>query len=500
MASLLPPTAAELRQRSLDLHRRLGGKLSVVAKEPVAGPADLAMLYTPGVAEPCLEIAARPESVYDYTGKGNTVAVISDGSAVLGLGDIGPEAGLPVMEGKALLFKEFAGIDAVPLVLGTKDPAAIVAVIRAVAPSFGGINLEDISAPRCFEIEAALQDGLDIPVFHDDQHGTAVVVLAALTKAAERAGKEFAGLKVVVNGAGAAGTAISRLLLAAGVKDVTVCDRSGILQAGDRSLNSAMAALAAATNPRGLLGDLAVAVAGADVFIGVSGPRVLGAAHIRSMAPRPVVFALANPEPEIFPAEALAAGAFLVATGRSDHPNQINNVLAFPGIFRGALTVRARRITEGMKLAAAQAIAALAGTGPEGPGAIVPSVFHRELTFQVALAVALAAVAEGVAAVPLDRAAVVQSIQRGLIEAGAHRTLRTRHFTGSSSPVAARRVQERIGEGLVRLGILTEEQCDRVLALQAQGDRRLFGEIALSCGFLDFETLIDYLRRPGGSA
>lgn len=379
------------------MHLRLRGKLAVVAKEPVTGPADLALLYTPGVAEPCRAIAANPDTVYDYTGKGNLVAVVSDGTAVLGLGDIGPEAGLPVMEGKALLFREFAGIDAVPLVLGTKDPEAIVATVRAFAPSFGGINLEDISAPRCFAIENALQDALDIPVFHDDQHGTAVVVLAALTNAAHRVGKEFCRLRVVVNGAGAAGTAIARLLVAAGVAEVVVCDRHGIVRSGDPVLNEAMADLAAITNPRGLAGHLADALVGADVFVGVSAPRVLTADHIRSMAPRCLVFAMANPEPEILPHEALAAGAALVATGRSDFPHQINNVLAFPGIFRGALVVRARRITEAMKLAAARAIAALAGTGPEGPDSIVPSAFHPQLAREVARGVALAAVEGGVA-------------------------------------------------------------------------------------------------------
>lgn len=498
MAHLLPPTAAELRQKALDVHRRLAGKLSVVSKETVTGPADLSLLYTPGVAEPCREIAAHPESVFEYTGKGNLVAVVSDGTAVLGLGDIGPEAGLPVMEGKALLFKEFAGIDAVPLVLGTKVASEIVATVKALAPSFGGINLEDISAPRCFEVEKALQEALDIPVFHDDQHGTAIVVLAALTNAAKKVGKNFFDLKVVVNGAGAAGTAITRLLLAAGLKDVTVCDRAGILVAGDEKLNAAMADLAAVTNPRRLTGLLADAVAGADAFIGVSAPKALTPEHVRSMAPGAVVFAMANPDPEILPKEALAAGAALVATGRSDYPNQINNVLAFPGIFRGALAVRARRITEGMKLAASRAIASLAGSGPEGPDAIVPSAFHRELAFQVAFAVASAAVVEGVAALPLDRSNLIQTIQRGLIEAGAHRSLRTRHHV-SASPESSRRIQERIGEGLVRLGLLSQERCDEILALQTGGDRRLFGEIALAQGFLDFDTLIDYLRRPGGS-
>lgn len=496
MDSLLPPTAEDLRKRALDLHRRLQGKLTVVSKEPVSGPADLSLLYTPGVAEPCREIARRPEAVYEYTGKGNLVAVVSDGTAVLGLGDIGPLAGLPVMEGKALLFKEFAGIDAVPIVLDTKDTEAIVATVRAMAPSFGGINLEDISAPRCFEVETALQAVLDIPVFHDDQHGTAVCVLAALTNAARKVGKDFASLKVVVNGAGAAGTAISRLLLAGGIRDLTVCDRVGILKAGDPGLNPAMADLASVTNPRALAGGLADALAGADVFIGVSAPRILTGDHIRAMAPRALVFAMANPDPEILPREALAAGAALVATGRSDFPNQINNVLAFPGIFRGALAVRARRVTEGMKLAAARAIAGLAGSGPEGPDAIVPSPFHRELVFQVALAVASAAVTDGVAAVPLDRSALIQAIQNGLLEAGAHRALRTWDLA-SSAGFQGPQIQERIGEGLVRLGFLTQERCDEILGLQTSGDKRLFGEIALALGFLDFDTLIDYLRRPG---
>lgn len=497
MASQLPPTASELRQRALDLHRRLGGKLSIVSKEPVNGPNDLSLLYTPGVAQPCLEIAAHPEAVFEYTGKGNFVAVVSDGSAVLGLGNIGPEAGLPVMEGKSLLFKEFAGIDSVPLVLGTQDVASIVAAVTALGPSFAGINLEDISAPRCFEVEEALQAALPIPVFHDDQHGTAIVVMAALTNAAKRVGKSFASLKVVVNGAGAAGTAISRLLLSSGIVDLVVCDRHGILKAGDPSLNPAMASLASVTNPRDLSGDLSAALAGADVFIGVSAPRILTPAHVRSMASSAIIFAMANPDPEILPHEALSAGAAIVATGRSDYPNQINNVLAFPGVFRGALTVRAARITEGMKLAAARAIAALAGSGPEGPGAIVPSAFHRELTFQVALEVALSAINDGVANLVLDRSNIIQVIQKGLVEAGAHRTLRTRHFTVPSGS-STRRVQERIGEGMVRLGVLTQEQCDQILALQAGGDRRLFGEVALAHGFLDFDTLIDYLRRPGG--
>lgn len=418
---MTPPNApaSELRERALDLHRRLAGKLSIVAKEPVEGARDLALLYTPGVAEPCREIARRPESVYEYTGKGNLVAVISDGTAVLGLGDIGPEAGLPVMEGKALLFKQFAGIDAVPLVLATKDSAAIIATITALSPSFGGINLEDIAAPRCFEIEKALQSTLNIPVFHDDQHGTAVVVLAALRNAAKKVGKIFEELRVVVNGAGAAGTAISRLLLSAGIRDLTVCDRAGILCQGASDLNNAMSELASITNPRKIQGELRTAMKGADVFIGVSAPNVLSESHIRDMASGAIVFAMANPDPEILPQRALDAGAALVATGRSDFSNQINNVLAFPGIFRGALAVRARRVTEPMKLAAARAIAELAGSGPEGPDAIIPSAFHPELAFEVARAVAEAAVAGGVAQYPLTGDELLASLRRSLQEAGA---------------------------------------------------------------------------------
>jgi len=366
----------------------------------------------------------------------------------------------------------------------------------AVSPGFGGINLEDIAAPRCFEIEARLQDKLSIPVFHDDQHGTAIVVLAGLTNAAKKVGKELWSLRVVVNGAGAAGTAITKLLLSAGVKDVTVCDRHGALKAGDPQLNPAMAALASVTNPRGLQGPLAEVLADADAFIGVSAPRLLTADHVRRMAEGAIVFAMANPDPEILPREALAGGAAVVATGRSDYPNQINNVLAFPGLFRGALTVRARRITEGMKLAASRAIAGLAGSGPEGPEAIIPSAFHRELAFQVAFAVAQAAQIDGVAQVILDRSALIQALQAALKEAGAHLQHRSRDLQATGVH-QARQVQERIGEGLVRLGALTQDRCDEILALQASGDKRLFGEIALALGFLDFDTLIDYLRRPG---
>ncbi len=418
-----------LQQRALDLHRRLAGKLAIVAKEGLDDPASLALQYTPGVAEPCLAIAARPDDVYTYTGKGNLVAVISDGSAVLGLGNIGPLAGLPVMEGKALLFREFAGIDAVPLVLATQDSQAIIATVKAVAPSFGGINLEDIASPRCFEIERALEQALDIPVFHDDQHGTAIVVLAGLLNAARHVGKEWSTLKVVVNGAGAAGTAIVRMLLEAGLSHVTVVDRTGILHRDDTTLNAAMAELARLTNPDGRTGPLLRALEGADAVIGVSVARAFTATHIKAMANKAIVFAMANPQPEILPDEALAAGAALVATGRSDYPHQINNVLAFPGLFRGALDVRASRITPAMKLAAARAIAALAGTGPEGPESIIPSPFHPELAFQVALAVATAALADGVARNPLEPPALIQKLRAGLSGAGARVAPRPVHLT-----------------------------------------------------------------------
>ncbi|MEI8094776.1 MAG: NADP-dependent malic enzyme [Spirochaetales bacterium] len=406
-----------LNTPALNLHRRLAGKLSIVAKEPLTHPSDLALQYTPGVAEPCLAIAADPESVYEYTGRGNLVAVISDGSAVLGLGNIGPLAGLPVMEGKALLFREFAGIDAVPLVLGTQDSAQIIATVTALAPSFGGVNLEDIASPRCFEIEKALQAALDIPVFHDDQHGTAIVVLAGLMGAAKKVGKDWARLRVVINGAGAAGTAIAGMLLEAGLTQVTVCDKAGALVRGDAGLSPAMAELATRTNPECRPGDLLASLAGADVFVGVSAARLLTSAHVKAMAPGAIVFALANPEPEILPTDALAAGAAVAASGRSDFPNQINNVLAFPGLFRGALDVRAPRISAGMKVAAAKAIASLAGTGPEGSDSIIASPFHPELAFTVAKAVAEAAVDEGIARRPLRGQVLTAEIRRRLSSA-----------------------------------------------------------------------------------
>ncbi|MFP5334949.1 MAG: NADP-dependent malic enzyme [Actinomycetes bacterium] len=373
------------------LHR--GGKLEVVPRSPLRDRRDLSLAYTPGVAEVSRVIAADPSLVDAYTGRANTVAVVSDGTAVLGLGDVGPRAAMPVMEGKALLFKHFAGVDAVPLCLDTTDVDEIVDTVARLAPTFGGVNLEDISAPRCFEVERRLQERLDLPVFHDDQHGTAIVVLAGLTNAATVVGKELAGLRVVVSGAGAAGVAVAAILRRAGVLDVVVCDSRGVVEPGRADLADHKRRLAATTNPRRLTGTLAAALQGADVFIGVSGGTVPESA-VAAMADDAVVLALANPDPEVAP-DVAARHAAVVGTGRSDHPNQINNVLAFPGVFRGALDVRARRVTEGMKLAAAAAIAAVV----EHPTAaeVVPSVFDDRVAPAVAAAVADVARREGVA-------------------------------------------------------------------------------------------------------
>jgi malate dehydrogenase (oxaloacetate-decarboxylating) len=375
----------------------LGGKISVQNKVPITTRDMLSMAYTPGVARVCEAIAAEPRKAWQLTIKSNSIAVVSDGTAVLGLGDIGPEAAMPVMEGKAMLFKEFAGIDAYPICLRTKEPDEIVATVKHLSVGFGGINLEDISAPRCFEIERKLQEQLDIPVFHDDQHGTAVVVLAALLNALRLIKQKLDGLRIVICGAGAAGTAVTQILLRGGARDIVVCDRQGILDE-DRlpKLNESKAWLAQHTNPRKLRGRLADALQDANVFIGVSAPGQLQAKHLKRMAPKPIVFALANPTPEIMPEEA-ARVAFIVATGRSDYPNQINNVLAFPGIFRGALNVRARRITEDMKLAAAKAIAGCIAQAELSPEYIVPSVFNRKVVDRVAAAVQKAAIKTRVA-------------------------------------------------------------------------------------------------------
>ena len=376
----------------------LGGKISIQNKVHLTTRDTLSMAYTPGVARVCEAIAGQHDKAWQLTIKGNSVAVVSDGSAVLGLGNIGPAAAMPVMEGKAMLFKEFAGIDAYPICLRTQDTEEIINTVANLSVGFGGINLEDISAPRCFEIEQRLQERLDIPVFHDDQHGTAVVVLAALLNTARLSGRILAGMRIAIVGAGAAGTAIATMLGHAGVKDIIVCDRQGILNARTRTdLNEAKKQLAAATNPRGMSGGIEDALRKADVLIGVSGPGLIEPKMIRRMAAKPVVFALANPIPEIMPEDAAAAKAWIVATGRSDYPNQINNVLAFPGIFRGALNVRARRISNAMQLAAAHAIAGCIKPSELSPEYIVPSVFNREVVQRVAEAVQRAALKAGVA-------------------------------------------------------------------------------------------------------
>jgi malate dehydrogenase (oxaloacetate-decarboxylating) len=376
--------------RTFLLH--LGGKISVEPRVPLKTRDDLSMAYTPGVGRVSLAIAANPSDVSRLTIKGNSVAVVTDGSAVLGLGNIGPGAALPVMEGKAALFKRFADIDAWPICLDTQDVDEIVATVRHISPGFGGINLEDISAPRCFEIERRLRAELDIPVFHDDQHGTAIVVLAALTNALRCVGKPLASARVVVSGGGAAGTAIVTLLLAAGVTHVLVWDREGILAPSDPALNPSKRALAEATNPAGVTGDLHDALYGADVFIGVSAPGVLDAAWILDMATDPVVFALANPDPEV-DVDAAQRLAAVTATGRSDYPNQINNVLAFPGVFRGLLDARAREITVQMLLGAAEAIAACVSDEQLNVAYVVPSVFDPQVPTAVAAAVREAAAA-----------------------------------------------------------------------------------------------------------
>jgi malate dehydrogenase (oxaloacetate-decarboxylating) len=380
--------------RTFAMHE--GGKIEVTSKVQVKTREDLSMAYTPGVARICTAIHDDVDRAWSLTIKGNTVAVVSDGTAVLGLGDIGPEAAMPVMEGKALLFKEFAGVDAFPLCLATKDVDEIVALVKAVAPTFGGVNLEDISAPRCFEIERRLREELDIPIFHDDQHGTAIVTLAALINALRIVGKQPQDVRVVMTGAGAAGAAVADILLAAGVPDIVVCDRRGALFPGRDEMNEAKAALAERTNPSRDERGADELLNGADVFIGLSGPGSVSAAAVRTMAPGAIVFAMANPTPEVLPEE-IGDAVAVIATGRSDYPNQINNVLAFPGVFRGALDVRASAINEPMKLAAAHAIASLVPDDELDVDYIVPSALDREVASVVASAVADAAQKTGVA-------------------------------------------------------------------------------------------------------
>ncbi|CVH80202.1 NAD-dependent malic enzyme [Coriobacteriaceae bacterium CHKCI002] len=377
----------ENKEEPLRLHRQWRGKLETVPKMRIATREDLALAYTPGVAEPCRAIADDPDAAYAYTMKANTVAVVSDGSAVLGLGNIGPLAALPVMEGKCALFKAFGGVNAVPVCLDTQDVDEIVETVIRIAPAFGGINLEDISAPRCFEVERRLVEALDIPVFHDDQHGTAIVVLSGVINALRLVGKRKEECRVVVNGAGSAGIAIAKLLISYGFRHLTLVDRCGIVSSRSEGINEAQRAMLAVTNLDDVEGGLADALAGADVLVGVSAPGIVSADMVRSMNDDAVIFAMANPEPEIYPDEAKAAGARVVGTGRSDFPNQINNVVAFPGIFKGALEGRARRITEEMKLAAAQALADLVSDEELSEDFIMPEPFDPRAVERVAKAV-----------------------------------------------------------------------------------------------------------------
>ena len=383
-------------EMALKMHEEHKGKISVTSKVAVKTRDDLSTAYTPGVAEPCRKIRDDKSEVYRYTAKGNLVAVVSDGTAVLGLGDIGPEAAMPVMEGKSILFKEFAGIDAFPICLDTKDPDEIVETVKRLAPTFGGINLEDISAPRCFEIERRLKEELDIPVFHDDQHGTAIVVSAGLTNALKYVGKEFSEAKVVINGAGSAGISICKLLLELGVGDIVLVDRNGILAVGEEWMNPAQKEMAEKTNKEQIHGDLKTAMQGRDVFVGVSAPNIVTAEMVSTMAKDAVVFAMANPTPEIMPDEAKKGGAKVVATGRSDFPNQINNVLVFPGIFRGALDARATDITEEMKIAAVKAIADIIKPEELTEDYIIPGAFDERVADNVAREVAKTAIETGV--------------------------------------------------------------------------------------------------------
>lgn len=384
-------------ERALELHEKNKGKLSIVSKVAVKNKDDLSLAYSPGVAEPCRKIAANKEDVYKYTAKGNLVAVITDGTAVLGLGDIGPEAALPVMEGKCVLFKEFAGVDAIPICLDTKDPEEIIRTVKLLAPGLGGINLEDISAPRCIEIETRLKEELDIPVFHDDQHGTAIVVAAGLINAFKFLGKKFSEAKVVVNGAGAAGSSIAKLIHKLGVTNLLVLDKPGILRRSEKdSYDFSKRELAELTNPDDIKGDLSVAIKDADVFVGVSIGNILTTEMVKTMNKDAVIFAMANPTPEIMPEDALAGGARIVGTGRSDYPNQINNVLVFPGLFKGALEAKSKKITEEMKLAAANGLASLIKEEELNEKYIIPDAFDPRVADAVAAAVKKVAKEQGI--------------------------------------------------------------------------------------------------------
>ncbi|EOO24010.1 malate dehydrogenase (oxaloacetate-decarboxylating) [Bacillus cereus BAG1X2-3] len=387
----------EINERSLLLHKELVGKIEITSKVEVNSADDLSLTYTPGVAESCKAIAADEETVYDYTARGNMVAVVSDGTAVLGLGNIGPKAAMPVMEGKSILFKKFANVDAFPLCLGTTDVDEIVTLVKNLEPTFAGINLEDIAAPRCFEIEKRLKEETNIPVFHDDQHGTAIVVLAAVINALKVVSKQMDNVKIVINGAGSAGIAIGKLLLKAGAKHITLVSLEGIVCEGETWMNEAQIEVSKKTNREHVRGTLKEAIHQADIFIGVSAPNVLTKELVQTMSEKAIVFAMANPIPEIFPEDALEAGAAVVGTGRSDYANQVNNVLAFPGIFRGALDVRATDITEEMKLAAAYGIANIITDEERNVNYVIPNPLDKRVVPSVAEAVAKAAIDSGVA-------------------------------------------------------------------------------------------------------
>ncbi|MFP3509549.1 malic enzyme-like NAD(P)-binding protein [Peribacillus sp. SIMBA_075] len=402
-----------LREEALHMHRMNQGKLETVSKVPVRNAEDLSLAYSPGVAEPCKEIYDKPETVYDYTMKGNTVAVISDGTAVLGLGNIGPEAALPVMEGKAVLFKSFAGVDSFPICLKTTDVDKIVETVKLLEPTFGGVNLEDIAAPNCFEIEERLKKEMNIPVFHDDQHGTAIVTVAGLVNALRLVNKSISEIKVVANGAGAAGIAIIKLLYSYGVRDIIMCDTKGAIYEGRSSgMNDIKEQVAKVTNRNKISGPLEAVIQDADVFVGVSAAGALTKEMVSLMNKDAIIFAMANPNPEIMPEDAKAAGAKVVGTGRSDFPNQVNNVLAFPGIFRGALDVRATHINEKMKVAAVEAIAGLIEEHELNEDYVIPAPFDERVAPAVAAAVAKAAMETGVARINMDPEAIKEKTRK----------------------------------------------------------------------------------------
>lgn len=408
-----------LREDALKLHRDNRGKIAVKGKVEIKTLDDLTLAYTPGVAEPCKEIHEDPEKIYEYTGKGNAVAVVSNGSAVLGLGNIGARASLPVMEGKCVLFKALGGVDAYPIILDTRDPREIIRTVELISPGFGGINLEDIRAPFCFEIEEALKASLDIPVFHDDQHGTAIVVLAGLLNAVKVVKKNLVDCRVVINGAGAAGIAVTRLLLGIGVKDIKVCDLEGVLYPGSPQCTyQVREEIALQTNSQGIKGKLVDVLPGADIFVGVSGANVLNREMVSLMAEDAIIMAMANPVPEILPEDALAGGARVVFTGRSDYPNQVNNVSAFPGVFRGALEVRAREINEEMKIAAAHAMAGLISEEELSENNVIAEVLDPRVAPTIARAVARAAIVTGAARIDKDPEAVYRAVAEELKERG----------------------------------------------------------------------------------